>query len=188
MADFVALNEFTEALRSAVDGGRSGAFFLTSPDQHSAMITLSNGRITGVKYRSMRGYEAAEVIAGFGQVRFQTSPDLTELPGQPSIDTGSILAMLSSNQTQSADTESGPGTPAPQSISSEQFNALRNRYIQAIGPIGGAIFDEEAATLDDQTPSGQELSRFIDRLAEQIDDEKERESFRRDATSGHGAA
>jgi len=48
MADFVTLNEFTQALQSAVDRGRSGAFFLTSPDQHSAMITLSAGRITGV--------------------------------------------------------------------------------------------------------------------------------------------
>lgn len=188
MADFVPLNEFIEALRSAVDRGRSGAFFLTSPDQHSAMITLSNGRVTGVKYRNMRGYEAAKVIAGFGQVRFQTSPDLTELPGQPSIDTGSILAMLSGDPTQSPDSESGPATPAPQSMSAEQFDALRNRYIQAIGPIGGAIFDEEAASLDSEPTSGQALSQFIDQLAEQIDDDNERESFRRDATSGHGAA
>lgn len=188
MADFVTLNEFTEALRSAVDGGRSGAFFLTSPDQHSAMVTLSNGRITGVKYRNMRGYEAAEAIAGFSQVRFQTSPDLTELPGQPSLDTGSILATLRGDATQSADTESAPATVAPQSMSSEQFDALRNRYIQAIGPIGGAIFDDEAAGLDGQAPSGQELSQFIDRLAEQIDDDNERESFRRDATAGDGAA
>jgi len=185
MADFVTLNEFTQALQSAVDRGRSGAFFLTSPDQHSAMITLSAGRITGVKYRNMRGYDAASAIAQFGQVRFQTSPDLTELPGQPSLDTASVLAQLSGNEMQQANT--GTAAPVPQGMSAEQLDALRNRYIQAIGPIGGAIFDEETATLDDGALNSQGLSELIDRLAEQIDDENERESFRRDAVSRHTA-
>jgi len=187
MADFVPLNDFIDAVRSAVDRRRSGAFFLTSPEQHSAMLTLDGGRITGVKYRNTRGYEAAEHIAGFSQVRFQTSADLTELPGQPSLDTSAVLAILADGGKGGKEGRTVT-TAAPQGVSQEQLDALRSRYIRAIGPIGGAIFDEELGVEDTDALDNKALSELIDRLAEQIDDAAERGRFREDAQTQLNAA
>lgn len=182
MADFVPLREFAEAVRAAVENGRSGAFFITSPDQHSAMLTLDRGRITGVKYRNQRGYEAAQRIAAFPEVRFQTSVDLTELPGQPSLDTRAVVAILAGGGAAPADA-GATGEPAARAtdIDPGRLDTLRTRYIRAIGPIGGTIFDEEWAELGTTAPDARALSNLIERLADQIDDDTERERFRADA-------
>lgn len=181
MADYVALSDLVDALRNASENRKSGAFFITSREQHSAMVTLAQGRVTGVKYRNKRGAEAAEAIAQLEAVRFQTSSDLTELPGQADLDTNQIFELLareeqsgSSAPAEAPGNSSGAGEP----IDDDRLESIRERYISAIGPIGGAIFDEERDSLGDRIHTDEGLREFVDRLAAQIDDEAEKTSFR----------
>lgn len=185
MAEFVALPELTKALHAAVNGSKSGAFFITSPEQHSAMITLDKGHITGVKYRNTRGYDAAKAIAALDRVRFQTGAEPTELPGQVELDTRTVLATLGSSSSESEATASAAGDDSPTAgigaATDEDLSALRERYIAAIGPIGGALFDEEYEAMGGNALSRADYASLVEKLAEQIDDEGEARRFRKDA-------
>ena len=189
MADFVSPSELLEALKTAISGRKSGAFFITSADQHSAIITVRSGQITGVKYRNSRGYEAASQIAAMDQLRFSTSADLTELPGQPELDTNRVLETLDAGAEGGADvpseeptSDSGTATmPGEIVVDSNRLDALRERYIGAIGPIGGAVFDEERDDVGTAVHSQEGFAALIERLVAQIDDEGEASRFRADA-------
>ena len=89
MSDPVPLDNLITALRSATEGGKSGAFFITTENQHSAMITLRSGMITGLKFRSARGYDAASALAKVDSLKYQTAAEPTELPGESDINTRS---------------------------------------------------------------------------------------------------
>jgi|GEM_PF-2085029 len=181
MAEFVALSEMLKALQTAVAGRKSGAFFITSEDQHSAMITLDKGRITGVKYRSTRGYDAAGAIANFAHVRFQTAAEPTELPGEEGLDTTSVLHMLAGSPA----AEEGDAVDDAESaveVGAESLDRMRERYIAAIGPIGGALFDEEQDALGAEAGTRKGYARLVEALAAQIDDANEAASFRADVS------
>lgn len=184
MAEFVALPELLKALRSAVSASKSGAFFITSSDQHSAMLTLDKGRVTGVKYRNTRGYDAARAIAAVDQVRFQTGAEPTELPGESGLDTETVLAIL---EGKAADAGAASGAAPAGADSGEaggsidaDLDAIRDRYIAAIGPIGGALFDEEYQAMGGGALSRAGYAELIEKLAAQIDDDAEANSFRGD--------
>lgn len=176
MSELVPLKNLVTALRSATDGGKSGAFFITTESQHSAMITLADGKITGLKYRQARGYDAASALAQIAQLKYQSAAEPTELPGEADLNTRAVLEILSTG-----DAEAGTAAAATSSL---DLDGLRERYVSAIGPIGGALFDEIVDELGDKlgTPEGTGL--LIDRLAEQIDEEDEARRFRQDAGSG----
>lgn len=178
MSEFVPLNNLITALRGATDGGKSGAFFITTEDQHSAMITLSNGTITGLKFRSARGYDAASALAEVARLRYQTAAEPTELPGETDINTRAVLEILATGST-----DESPGAAEAQAPGVD-LDALRSRYIAAIGPIAGALFDEAVEEVGDAlgTPDG--IEQLIQKLAAQIDDQNEADSFLRDARSG----
>ena len=189
MADFVALSELVDALRNASVNRKSGAFFITSREQHSAMVTLAQGRVTGVKYRNKRGAEAAEAIAGLEAVRFQTSSDLTELPGQSDLNTDQILDLLAGEAGGGTSAQSGSAASGSEAsggdepINDDRLESIRERYISAIGPIGGAIFDEERDSLGDRVHTDAGLNELVDQLAAQIDAEADANSVRSDVGS-----
>lgn len=177
MSNLVPLANLVTALRAATSGKKSGAFFITTESQHSAMITLSEGTITGLKYRQARGYDAASALAQITQLKYQTAADPTELPGESDLNTRAILEILATGSAE-------PGAAAAaSSASSIDLDALREQYVSAIGPIGGALFDEVVDDLGDQlgTPDG--TRKLIEQLAEQIDDEAEAKKFRQAAGS-----
>lgn len=176
MSELVPLENLVTALRSATDGGKSGAFFITTESQHSAMITLADGKITGLKYRQARGYDAASALAQIAQLKYQSAAEPTELPGEADLNTRAVLEILSTGNA-----EAGASASASSSL---DLDGLRERYVSAIGPIGGALFDEIVDELGDRlgTPEGAGL--LIERLAEQIDEEEEARRFRQDAGTG----
>lgn len=55
---------------------------------------------------------------------------------------------------------------------------LRARYISVLGPIGGALFDETIEALGDELGTAEGNRTFVERLAEQIDEENEAIRFR----------
>lgn len=173
MSELVPLDNLVTALRSATDGGKSGAFFITTENQHSAMITLADGKITGLKYRQARGYDAASALAQITQLKYQSAAEPTELPGEADLNTRAVLEILTTGNA-------GAGETAAAAASLD-LDGLRERYVSAIGPIGGALFDEIVDELGDKlgTPEGARL--LVDRLAEQIDEEDEARRFRQDA-------
>jgi hypothetical protein len=177
MSSLVPLNNLVSALRAATSGKKSGAFFITTESQHSAMITLSEGTITGLKYRQARGYDAASALAQIAQLKYQTAAEPTELPGESDLNTRAILEILATGSAESG------GAAAASFASSIDLDALREQYVSAIGPIGGALFDEVVDDLGDQlgTPDG--ARKLIEQLAEQIDDEAEAKKFRQAAGS-----
>ena len=59
-------------------------------------------------------------------------------------------------------------------------DAVRQRYISAIGPIGGALFDEAVEEIGDELSKPAGARQLIEKLVEQIDDEAEAASFRND--------
>lgn len=177
MSNLVPLNNLVTALRAATSGKKSGAFFITTESQHSAMITLSEGTITGLKYRQARGYDAASALAQITQLKYQTAAEPTELPGESDLNTRAILEILATGSAESG------AAAAASSGSSIDLDTLREQYVSAIGPIGGALFDEVVDDLGDQlgTPDG--ARKLIEQLAEQIDDEAEAKRFRQAAGS-----
>lgn len=175
MSDPVPLSNLVSALKSATEGGKSGAFFITTDQQHSAMVTLSKGTITGVKFRNTRGYDAASSLARVAQLKYQSAAEPTELPGETALNTKAVLEILTTGETSEA-TDAG-GAPAP----AVDLDSLRQRYISAIGPIGGALFDEAVDDLGNDLGTAEGVKQLVDRLVEQIDDEGEASSFRRDA-------
>lgn len=178
MTDLVPLDNLITALRGATSGGKSGAFFITTENQHSAMITLSEGVITGLKFRSARGYDAAAALAKVEQLKYQTAAEPTELPGENEINTNAVLEILSTGDPARTAADSGRAAPGI------DLEALRSRYIAAIGPIAGALFDEAVDELGDRLGSREGVDELIQKLAAQIDDEGEAESFLRDARTG----
>ena len=181
MTEVVSLSTLVDALRSATEDGKSGAFFITTENQHSAMITLTRGEITGMKYRSARGYDAASSLAEVGSLKFQTAAEPTELPGEGEVSTRAVLDILEGAGEPAGE---DAGADAAPSAPGMDLDALRQRYIAAIGPIAGTLFDEAVAELGDElgTPDG--VDRLVRKLAEQIDDAGEARSFIDDARGG----
>lgn len=176
MSDPVPLSNLVSALKSATEGGKSGAFFITTDQQHSAMVTLSKGTITGVKFRNTRGYDAASSLAQVAQLKYQSAAEPTELPGESALNTRAVLEILTTGET-SEDTAGGGGA-RPAAV---DLDNLRQRYISAIGPIGGALFDEAVDDLGAEIGTAEGAKQLVEKLAAQIDDEGEASSFRRDA-------
>ena len=175
MSDLVPLSDLVTALRTATDSRKSGAFFVTTDSQHSAMITLTNGNITGMVYRHTRGYDAAAALARIERLKYQSAAEPTELPGEGDLNTQIILRILSTG-----DVEPSAASPAATDASAN-LDDIRQRYVAAIGPIGGALFDEAVEELgeDLHTPEGTQL--LVERLAQHIDEDDEAERFREDA-------
>jgi hypothetical protein len=173
MSELVPLSNLVSALKAATDAGKSGAFFITTDQQHSAMVTLSGGTITGVKFRNTRGYDAATSLSRVGQLKYQSAAEPTELPGETALNTAAVLEILTTGES---DAVSGEG--APPAI---DLDAVRQRYIAAIGPIGGALFDEAVEELGSELSKPAGVRALIEKLVEQIDDEAEAASFRSDA-------
>ena len=178
MSDFVPLTNLVAAVKAATEGGKSGAFFITTDQQHSAMVTLKGGTITGVKFRNTRGYDAATSLAGIEQVKFQSAAEPTELPGEAPLNTGAVLEILTTGESGSI--PAGGGAGAAPAI---DLDRARKRYISAIGPIGGALFDEAVDELGDRLSTQDGVQQLVDRLTEQIDDEGEAKDFRNDVGS-----
>lgn len=175
MSNLVPLNNLVTALRAATSGKKSGAFFITTESQHSAMITLSEGNITGLKYRQARGYDAASALAQITQLKYQTAAEPTELPGESDLNTRAVLEILATG-----DPEAGAASLASAEASLDLDN-LRQQYVSAIGPIGGALFDEVVDELGDKLGTSDGARQLVERLAEQIDDENEAKKFRQAA-------
>ena len=184
MSELVPLDNLASDLDTATRGGKSGAFFITTEDQHSAMITLRDGTITGFKFRSARGYDAASALARVARMRYQTAAEPTELPGDTALDTRSVLEILRGAGRAPASDESPEPDAAATAEPLIDLDALRNRYIGAIGPVAGALFDEAVEETGDSLSSTEGANRFIEKLAAQIDDAAEAESFVQDARSG----
>lgn len=175
MSDLVPLNNLVTALRSATDSGKSGAFFITTDSQHSAMITLAEGSITGMKYRQARGYDAAAALAQIIELKYQSAAEPTELPGEGDLNTRAILEILARGNAETG------AESAPRVRIDIDLEGLRERYVAAIGPIGGALFDEVVEELGDDLGGPQGAKLLVERLAEQIDEEDEATRFRQDA-------
>ena len=176
MSELVPLSRLITVLQSAIDDGKSGAFFITTENQRSAMITLSGGAITGCKFRTARGYDAASSLAKVAQLKFQTAAEPTELPGEADLDTRAVLEILggaSEQEVNAATTQRG--------VAQIDLDALRARYVAAIGPIAGALFDEAINDMGDDLATPDGVEKLIQGLAEQIDDEREAASFLQDA-------
>lgn len=178
MTDPVSLRELVSALRVAADGRKSATFFITTDQQHSAMITFSRGSITGLKYRSMRGYAAASALAKVTGVKYQSAAEPIELPGEVELSTRAVLEILDTG-----DTGAVPAEPAGGAIPVD-LDALRARYVAAIGPIGAALLDEAVDDLGDSLAAPGGVERLIEKLVDQIDDEAEAVSFVRDVRAG----
>lgn len=172
MSEPVPLSNLVAALKAATDAGKSGAFFITTDQQHSAMVTLKGGAITGVKFRNTRGYDAATSLSKVGQLKYQSAAEPTELPGEIAVNTAAVLEILTTGDSRAAADEAA--TPAI------DLDSVRQRYIAAIGPIGGALFDEAVEDLGDELTKPAGVRQLVERLVEEIEDEGEAASFRGD--------
>lgn len=64
------------------------------------------------------------------------------------------------------------------------LDQLRTRYIDAVGPIGGTLFDEAVETVGDALGTPEGNRKLVERLADQIDEEDEAFRFRQFAGFG----
>lgn len=184
MSELVPLDNLVADLRAAVEEGKSGAFFITTQDRHSAMITLDDGTITGVKYRSARGYDAAQALAASAHVKYQSAAEPTELPGEATLESARVLGILATATPPPAPERAADADAGPAATPAIDLEALRARYIAAIGPIAGTLFDEAVDELGDDLGSEEGTETLIRRLAAQIDDEHEARRFLADARAG----
>ncbi len=183
MSELVPLSKLISALNTATKGSKTGAFFITTEDQHSAMITLNKGKITGLKFRTTRGYQAAAELAKCNQLKFQTAAEPTELPGEGEVDSAAVINVLQTGDVNAAPSQGagGGGGGGGGASAKVDLDALRNRYIAAIGPIAGALFDEAVEELGDALQTNEGVEQLIRKLAQQIDDQAEADRFVQDA-------
>ncbi|MDZ7750052.1 MAG: hypothetical protein U5K43_15755 [Halofilum sp. (in: g-proteobacteria)] len=141
MTELVPLDNLVADLRAAMEEGKSGAFFITTEDRHSAMITLDEGAITGLKYRSARGYDAARALAASPHVKYQSAADPTELPGETALESRRVLEILataaaaSTAPGQDADPAADAGPRRPRrSISTRCAHATSPRSARSRRP------------------------------------------------------
>ena len=173
MSDYVALDDLLNDLIAAVRAGESGAFFITTDNQHSAMVTVAEGALTGIQYRQQRGHAAAEALSQVQRLKYRAADAPTRIPGTESIDTETALAILSGSVDR--------GVPAAGAEASEALDALRQRYIAVVGPIGGALFDETLETLSEPASTPPGMQELVSRLSQDIDDAQEAARFRRES-------
>jgi len=85
-----------------------------------------------------------------------------------------------------AESKAGRDRPEPSSAAptSLDLDGLRTRYITAVGPIGGTLFDEALESVGDELGTPQGNRKLVERLAEQIDEEDEAFRFRQFAGLG----
>lgn len=170
MSELVPLNDLVTALKSATERGESGAFFITTDKQQSAMVTMDGGRITGVKFRSANGYDAAHALAQVGQLKYQSAAEPTELSGPSDIDTASVLEILASGAA-AADGD------AP----TADLDALRECYLEACSAAAVATFEQALADDAESARTANGYARLVQRLAEGIGDAEQAAAFRREA-------
>lgn len=249
MAETKKLDEFVTALRSMIENRESGAFFITTPERHSAILTVKEGSISGLKYRQKKDYEAASALADKEGLNFRKASTPTELPGSSAVDTRSVLAVFSGKNSESTletAQESAPGgtvsktqriardvggaqpeEPNPPEEAAHQektpdrakaepprniaeppaarerpglapaagpqpgrepgreqdvdLEAVRARFISAVGPIGSMLFDEVVEHMGKKkarSPEG--VSVLVSELASEISDKMESKRFQED--------
>lgn len=173
MSDLVPLSELVTTLKSATEGGKSGAFFITTDKQQSAMVTMDGGRITGVKFRSANGYDAANALAQVGQLKYQSAAEPTELSGPSDIETTTVLEIL----------ESGTGAGAVEEVTAPviDLDSLRERYVEACSAAAAVAFDQTIADAGEAARTADGYGQLVQRLADRIGDAQQAASFRREA-------
>lgn len=173
MSEFVSLSDLVTALESATEGGQSGAFFITTDKQQSAMVTMDGGRITGIKFRSASGYDAAHALAQVEQLRYQSAAEPTELSGPSDIDTASVLEILASGLGATP----GESTTAP----AVDLDSLRRHYVEACSTAAANAFEQAIADAGDTALTADGYGQLVQRLAERIGDTEQAAAFRREA-------
>lgn len=173
MSEFVSLSDLVTALKSATEGGQSGAFFITTDKQQSAMVTMDGGRITGVKFRSASGYDAANALAQVEQVKYQSAAEPTELSGPSDIETASVLEILESGVSAARGAEG----VAP----AIDLDALRERYVGACSAAAATTFEQAIADTGDAVRTAEGYEQLVQRLAEHIGDTQQAAAFRRES-------
>jgi hypothetical protein len=173
MSEFVSLSDLVTALKSATEGGQSGAFFITTDKQQSAMVTMDGGRITGVKFRSANGYDAANALAQVEQVKYQSAPEPTELSGPSDIETASVIEILASGVNAAASAQA----TAP----AIDLDALRERYVEACSAAAATTFEQVVTDAGDAARTAEGYEDLIQRLADRIGDTDQAATFRRES-------
>ncbi len=174
MSELVPLNELVTALKSATEEGKSGAFFITTDKQQSAMVTMDGGTITGVKFRSANGYDAAHALAQVEQLKYQSAAEPTELTGPSDIETARVLEILASG--------AGAGTADEAAAArAVDLDHVRQRYIDACSAAAAAAFDQAVADAGDAVETADGYAQLVQRIVERIDDVEQAAMFRREA-------
>lgn len=166
-----------ELLSELVAERRSGTLYVKSDDAHAGMISLREGEIINILYRSELGAPAVELIrqAGGGTCRFDASA-----PGVKSGEcppTAEILRALA---------PTGQGTvnrsaDAPRHVGGEAtlqgFLSDLSGHLQSyIGPIASMVVKDAVAEMG-QLERIDRAESLISRLMEEIDDQGDAASF-----------
>lgn len=97
-------------------------------------------------------------------------------------DVGNILETLLERRliTDAVPAVSKPGAvpSAPESVSID-LDAVRNRYVEIIGPIGGIMFEQIVDDLGDVVTTPDGYRQLIEQLSEHIEDKAENQRFRK---------
>lgn len=136
----VSYDEFVQALIEGCNQGVTFCVFVTTSDNASGRIIISNGEIIALGYANKKGNKAIAAMQSIerikyrvGKLRLNISPD-TSLPS-----TDIILSQLSG-----APSDSG-AAPAPKVgslISSQQRKAIESSLVDVIGPMAEFFIED----------------------------------------------
>lgn len=138
------------------------------------MVTMDGGTITGVRFRSANGYDAANALAQVEQLKYQSAAEPTKLNGPSDIETARVLEILASG----AGVDTADEAHAAPAV---DLDHLRQRYIDACSAAAAAAFDQAVVDAGEVAQTADGYAQLVQCIAERIDDVEQAAMFRRDA-------
>jgi len=172
--------ELWELLRKLVAAKQSGTLFIKSDDAHASMISLRQGEITSIFHQSKQGQPAMEALRQIAGGTYRFDPNATGIASGKCPPTPEILRALAPDGPRPADVSAGTDSDAAPLVDEaalETFLIELKEHLQAhLGPIAPMLLEETLAQSGKPGRTDQARS-LIDRLAEEIEDEKEASAF-----------
>ena len=158
MSDWILYDDFVDLVRSHHHNAFSGLITGVSDVQHSFQIGFIDGQVVMLTYRIKKGMAALQLITQIERAKITQHPNADfQQSNDPQLDTGMVLARLTSNTlTDPTETDISnlplPKTtrqpPTKRPIDSRLREAIETAAIHHFGPIGAMVCQEHLVNSD----------------------------------------
>jgi len=172
-------------LRKLCGGSATGTVFITTEQNHSAMIIIESGAITGLGYHGKRGRAALELMPEVtgGTFNFNNGRVLKPLCNSDLPATGEILAFLEDGATtplssDSAVSEAAQSSPATPFVAPEfAMTILESALAEFMGPVASMVCNSFRDQIE-RAVDAEMLGSVIESIASNIANPAQAETYK----------